>query len=133
MGDIVVGQRGDQNVDDKLISLIPWEVVGVGNHGGSSRDSCWIHDQLGRMKNRAINEAIHILSAKVGKKLELPGHIVIFGQFYGRGVIHVRNIENRGLLGGTWISGNTRIGHWEETKEGKEEEHSFSLFVALIP
>jgi hypothetical protein len=111
MGDIGVRQGGDQDTDDELISLIPGEIFRVGNHHGSSRGSDKIHYQLNRRKNRAINEAIHILSSKICKELELPGHVIVLGQFDGRRVVHMWDIECRRLGGGIGVSGNTRFGH----------------------
>jgi hypothetical protein len=43
--------------------------------------------------------------------LELPGHVIVLGQFDGRRVVHMWDIERRRLGGGTGISGNTRFDH----------------------
>jgi hypothetical protein len=111
MGDIGVRQGGDQYADDELISLILGEIFRVGNHHGSSRGSDRIHYQLNRRRNRAINESIHILSSKICKKLKLPGHVIVLGQFDGRRVVHMWDIECRGLGGGARIGGNCRFSH----------------------
>jgi hypothetical protein len=132
MGDIGVWQVGDQDADDELISLIPREIFWVGNHHRSSRGSDRIHYQLSRRKNRAINEAIHILSSKICNELELTGHVIVLGQFDGRRVVHMWDIERRRLGGGTGISGNTRFDHWEEKGRSRKDEQMISLFVALI-
>jgi hypothetical protein len=39
---------------------------------------------LDRREGHAINKLIHILPSKKRKKLELPGHVIVLGQFDGR-------------------------------------------------
>jgi hypothetical protein len=133
MGDLGVRQGGDQHADDELISLIPGGIFRDGNHHGSSRGSDRIHYQLNRIKNRAINESIHILSSKICKELKLLGHVIVLGQFDRRSVVRMWDIERRRLGGGAGIGGNSRFGHSEEKEGNRKDEQTIRFFVALIP
>jgi hypothetical protein len=106
--------------------MIPCEVFRIGDHGGSSKSSGGIVDQLDRRKSCAISKPIHILPSKICKKLELLDHVIVLGQFDGRRLIicvieKIRDCE-------------VELKSVDSAIEKREKQRAdISLFVALIP
>jgi hypothetical protein len=54
---------------------------------------------MGWRKNSSGNKTIYIFPSKIRKYLKLPGHVIVFGKFDGRRMIHVWDRKYRSGLG----------------------------------